>query len=113
MKKLILIAAIALSGCSVIFPIAHDPVMFGDVVDVRLELNRANCQNKDWTKLYYHAERVAEYATLREDPQADSLRKLLPALDTAHKSKNEKFCESVLSVQRTRIAVVIDAWRGR
>ena len=51
MKSLVLVVAVVLSGCAVIFPKPHDPVMFDQIVAIDVKVNQVNCSNKDWGDL--------------------------------------------------------------
>jgi hypothetical protein len=113
MKKLILICMFTLSGCAVIFPKPHDPVMFDQVVAIQIGVNKANCSNKDWGNLLDKVHHLKVYTELRKDPQATSVAQLEEALLKAYNSKNEKFCDSILKINKTRIEVIEDAWKGR
>lgn len=113
MKKLILILAVALSGCAVIFPKPHDPVMFDQIVSIDVKVNQINCSNKDWGDLLDRVHHLKVYTELRNDPQSKAIGQLQEALLKAQNSKNEKFCDSILKLNKTRIQVVEDAWKGR
>ena len=113
MKRLLLVAVLVLSGCAVIFPKPHDPVMFDQIVGIQIRVGKVNCSNKDWGDLFDRVHHLKVYTELREDPQAKAIGQLEEALLKAYNSKNEKFCESVLTLNKTRIAVVEDAWKGR
>ena len=113
MKKLLLAVVLGLSGCAVIFPKPHDPVMFDQIVAIHIKVGKINCSNKEWGDLFDRVNHLKVYTELREDPQAKAIGQLEEALLKAHNSKNEKFCESILSLNKTRIAVVEDAWKGR
>ena len=113
MKRLLLVAVLVLSGCAVIFPKPHDPVMFDQIVGIQIRVSKVNCSNKDWGDLFDRVHHLKVYTELREDPQAKAIGQLEEALLKAYNSKNEKFCESVLTLNKTRIAVVEDAWKGR
>jgi hypothetical protein len=112
-KHLLLAVVLVLSGCAVIFPKPHDPVMFDQIVAIDVKVRKINCSNKDWGDLFDKVHHLKVYTELREDPQAKAIGQLEEALLKAYNSKNEKFCESVLSLNKTRIAVVEDAWKGR
>jgi len=112
-KRLLLVAVLVLSGCAVIFPKPHDPVMFDQIVGIQIRVSKVNCSNKDWGDLFDRVHHLKVYTELREDPQAKAIGQLEEALLKAYNSKNEKFCESVLTLNKTRIAVVEDAWKGR
>jgi hypothetical protein len=113
MKKLILILAVALSGCAVIFPIPHDGAAFNNLVEVKIAVDKLNCTNKDWSDAFSKIERLKVYTTLRNDPQAPAVDSLQIALKKAQESKNEKFCESIVKINKARVDVIADAWRGR
>lgn len=113
MKILIAALAVVISGCSVILPRPHDPVMFDQIVAIQIGTNKANCSTKEWGDLLDRVHHLKVYTELREDPQAKSVAQLEEALLKAYNSKNEKFCDSILKLNRTRIQVVEDAWKGR
>ncbi len=87
--------------------------MFDQIVGIQIKVNKVNCSNKDWGDLFDKVHHLKVYTELREDPQAKAIGQLEEALLKAYNSKNEKFCESVLNLNKTRIAVVEDAWKGR
>lgn len=113
MKLIVAFAAVLLSGCAVIFPKPHDPVMFDHIVAIQIQVNKVNCSNKDWGNLLDRVNHLKVYTELRGDPQAKGIAQLEEALLKAHGSKNEKFCDSILKLNKTRIEVVEDAWKGR
>jgi hypothetical protein len=117
MKTLLLsLTLVLLTGCSTIsaiWPKPHDPEMFGMLVDVKIGVESLSCDNKEWTDTKNKTQRLKVYAQLRKDPQADSVAKLQEALEKAQLSTNKTFCESVIKLNRTRIDVIADAWRGR
>lgn len=115
MKKLIIVLAVALSGCALILPQPHDPVMFGYLVDTKLAVNNLSCENKDfsWNTAEYNIERLKVYTSLRSDPQSDAIVKLEESIKKARDSNSKVFCESILKLNKTRIDVVVDAWKGR
>lgn len=113
MKLIPLIAVVLLSGCSIILPRPHDPVMFGYLVDTQIALDRANCEVKDWNTLDIQVQRMKVYTNLRKDPQAQTVVDLQEALAKAKDSKSRLFCESILKVQKQRLDVITEAWKGR
>jgi uncharacterized protein YceK len=116
MKKLLLLVVFALSGCSTVaslWPKPHDPVMFDQIVAVDVALNKTNCSNKDWGNLLDRVHHLKVYTELRKDPQSQSIAQLEEALLKAYNSKNEKFCDNILTINKTRVQVVEEAWRGR
>lgn len=113
MKKFLLSFIVVLSGCSIILPRPHDPVMFDQVVAIQIRASKANCSTKEWGDLLDRVHHLKVYTELRKDPQATSVAQLEEALLKAYNSKNEKFCDSILKINRTRIEVIEDAWKGR
>jgi len=116
MKKLLLIVVIALSGCSLILPRAHDPALFDGLVSVKIAVDKLTCESKDLTAWQSASDKIhhlAVYADLRKDPQAQSFIELQEAVGKARDSKSNVFCENILKINRTRIDVAADAWRGR
>ena len=114
MKRLVLVLAIALSGCALVFPKPHDPVMFGQAVDVKVGLSKINCDDKsNWQPVLDKVETLKVYSSVRGDPQSDAFGKMEEALKKAKESKSNLFCESIVKLNRTRADVAIDAWKGR
>lgn len=117
MKRLLTVTAlITLSGCSTIaslWPRDHDPVMFDRAISIQIQMNKVNCSNKEWGNLIDNIHHLKVYTEVRKDPQATNIAQLEEATLKAYNSKNEKFCESILNLNKTRIQVIEDAWRGR
>jgi hypothetical protein len=114
MKRLLVALSIAiLSGCAVIFPIPHDGAAFNNLVEVKVAVDKLNCTNKDWSDAFSKIEKLKVYTSLRNDPQAPAVESLETALKKAQESKNEKFCESVVKINKARVDVITDAWKGR
>ena len=94
MKKLLLLAVLALTGCSTIsnlLPRNHDPVMFDQVVAIDIAMNKTNCSNRDWGNLLERVHHLKVYTELRKDPQATSIAQLEEALLKAYKPKKFLF----------------------
>ena len=87
--------------------------MFDQMVSIHIKVNQVNCSDKNWGDLLDKVHHLKVYTELRDDPQSKAIGQLEEALLKAYNSKNEKFCESVLTLNKTRIAVVEDAWKGR
>lgn len=119
MKKiLLLLAVLSLQGCSIamisaIWPKPHDPVMFDNVVSVKIAVDKLSCDDKNWTDAENKIHHLKVYAELRKDPQATSIGQLEEALQKAKASNNKLFCEGVVKINKTRFDTVVDAWRGR
>lgn len=114
-KLLVVLSLVMLSACSTIIPPkAHDPVMFGYIIDVKVGLSKISCDDKNtWQPVFDKIETLKTYSASRGDPQADSIAKLEEALNKAKISQNKAFCESAVRISKTRTDVVIDAWKGR
>jgi hypothetical protein len=116
MKKIILTLVVLLSGCSFIMPIQHDPVMFGNLVEVKVAVDKLTCEPKDpvaWDDASAKIQKLAVYSDLRGDPQSKSISQLQEAISKARDSKSKMLCEGVLKINKTRIDIVADAWKGR
>jgi hypothetical protein len=114
MKKLILVLAVALSGCAVIFPKPHDPVMFDNLIYIQTDLNKATCaEPKNWDNLLDRVNHLKVYTHFRSEPQSQAIASLEESLLKAHNSKSATFCESLLKLNKTRVEVTLDAWKGR
>jgi hypothetical protein len=87
--------------------------MFSYLVEAKIALSQTNCENKDWTNIDSQVNRMKVYTELRKDPQANTVVDLQEALSKAKASKSKLFCESVLRVQKERLDVIANAWRGR
>ena len=116
MKRLVLLTAVLLlNGCSVIslWPKPHDPVMFDNLVSTKIAVEKLNCEDKNWTDAENKLQHLKVYTELRKDPQATSIAQLQEAINKAKASDKKLFCESILKINKTRIDVIVDAWRGR
>lgn len=116
MRKYLLAVLITLSGCSLILPKPHDPALFDNLVSVKIAVDKLTCDSKDlaaWQSASDKIHHLAVYADLRKDPQAQSIIQLQEAIGKARDTKSNVFCENILKINRTRIDVAADAWRGR
>ena len=114
MKRLVLVLCLlVISGCAIIFPIPHDGAAFNNLVEVKVAVDKLNCIDKNWNDAFSKIEKLKVYTKLRDDPQAPAVESLETALKKAYDSKNEKFCESILKINKTRVDVITDAWKGR
>jgi hypothetical protein len=117
MKKVILVLALlCLNGCSLmaLWPKPHDPVMFGNAVDVKVAMSKISCDDKKiWNPVLDKIETLRYYSDSRNDPQAKNIAGLEDAMKRAKDSNNNVFCESLLKLNKTRVDVVLDAWKGR
>jgi hypothetical protein len=114
MKLLALALTVVLSGCSIILPKPHDPVMLDQLVAVKMYVNQLQCgEPKHWDDVEAKVQRLEIYTDWRADPQAPAVKGLRESLKKAGESKNKTFCESLLKINKTRIDVIADAWKGR
>jgi hypothetical protein len=119
MKKLILLLMVlCLNGCSImaisaLWPKDHDPVMFDNLVSTKIAVEKLNCEDKNWTDAETKLHHLKVYSELRKDPQAISITQLQEAIGKAKASDKKLFCESILKINKTRIDVIVDAWKGR
>ena len=112
-NRLTFLFMVALSGCAFI-PRSHDPVMFGQAIDIKVGLSKITCEDKsNWQPVLDKIETVKVYSVERGDPQSDAFKKMEEALKKAKDSKSSTFCESIVKLNRTRVDVTIDAWKDR
>jgi hypothetical protein len=116
MKHLLLIAVIALSGCSTIkeyWPRPHDPVMFNQLVAVDFAVEKQNCEKPTWSEVHPIADQLAKYSEWRHDPQATNLRGLEKHVERMSKGGSKTFCEIGKKTAKQRIDAAKSAWEGR
>lgn len=89
--------------------------MFSDLVDIKIGMDNMTCDadRKGWQETQNKIHKLAVYTELRKDPQAQSIIQLQEAVGKARDSKNPVFCEGILKINRTRIDVIAEAWKGR
>ena len=119
MNKIALIFLIVLSGCSTIqdikqyWPKIHDPVMFGRLIDLDVNIAKQDCNVPAWQLLDADAEKLARYAEWRDDPQSANLRGLQKHLERMNQGGSKVFCELGKKTAHQRINAAITAWKGR
>ena len=114
MKLFVLAAAVILSGCSIIIPKRHDPVMFDQLVTIKVGVDQLQCgEPVYWEIVDNRVHKLEIYTEWRSDPQAAAVKSLRESLKKASESKSKTFCESLLKINKTRIDVIADAWKGR
>ena len=116
MKHLLLVAVIALSGCSTIkeyWPRPHDPVMFNQLVAVDLAVEKQNCEKPTWIEVHPIADQLAKYTEWRQDPQATNLRGLEKHVERMSTGGSKTFCEIGKKTAKQRIDAAKSAWEGR
>lgn len=119
MKKLILISALLLSGCSTVdkvkemWPRAHDPVMVSAYIDLERQLEEVSCKSKESINpAAYYADWLNRYAEFRSDPQRISTKAIVDNLEKAKKAP-ELVCERWLTLSKTRMSIIKESWSGR
>jgi hypothetical protein len=121
MKRIILLCAfLALTGCASIqdnvskyWPRDHDPVLFGQLVEVELDINKVNCETSDWSKVLPKVEFISKYTEWRNDPQNDNINGLYNHVIRMNKGANKTFCELGKKTAQSRIEATKNAWKGR
>lgn len=117
MKKLILVALIALQGCAVtnLLPKPHDPAEAAKFTDIKQGLEKVDCdKQKDpqWQKLVDDARWLELYTTWRNDPQQKAVSEFYIAIQKA-RDGSSAYCAATIKLNTTRIQVIESAWRGR
>ncbi len=116
MKRLTLIAALLMTGCSFIMPVPHDPVEAGKLIDIKQKVETLTCgATKDhprWQSTVDDIRWLNMYTEFRADPQAKTIEELYIATQKA-RDGSEPYCEATLKLQKTRILVIEKAWKGR
>ena len=117
MKRILLIlAVVSLTGCSTIkqyWPRAHDPEMFGALVDVDIAVERVNCETPNWSASIDAATRVARLSEWRGDPQATNLKGLQAHTERMSRGGSRVFCDLGKKTAAQRIQAAKSAWEGR
>ena len=121
MKKLLIaISIFSLVGCASIqdtvtkyWPRDHDPVLFGQLVEVELDIDKVNCELADWSKVVTKVEFISKYTEWRNDPQKDNINGLYNHVVKMNKGASKTFCELGKKTAQSRIEVTKNAWKGR
>ena len=119
MKALILISVLLLSGCSTVdkvremWPRAHDPVMVSTYIDLEKQLEIVSCKSKESIDpAIVKADWLNRYTEFRGDPQRISTKAILDNLEKAKKAP-DMVCDRWISLSKTRMKVIKEAWSGR
>lgn len=106
-----------LAGCSTLadyWPTPHDPALAQGWVQVRMEIERVNCDDRsNWQSLLRNAEFVSTYADFRSDNQRRTAAGLLENLTKAQQASNPRVCVHNLNLAKTRLDILKTAWSGR
>lgn len=121
MKKLLLILTVsfALSGCAAVnkikeyWPKPHDPVMFGNLVTLNIEVRKVDCEKPDWSKLLVTSEHLMKYTEWRKDPQAKNMEGLHSHFVRMSNGGSKAFCEIGKNMALQRIDAAKTAWGER
>lgn len=119
MKRLLVIAAVLLSGCSAIqdikqyWPRSHDAVLFDRLVTTDIAIEKIDCEHADWTQAHNNAEALARYAEWRNDPQTTNIKGLLAHTERMARGGSKTFCELGKKTAQQRIEAAKSAWQGR
>lgn len=119
MKRITLIFAILLSGCSSIqavkeyWPRDHDPVMFDHLIRIEFNIGEIDCTHPDWKAASNEAALLAKYTEYREDPQRKNIKGLYDHTIKMSKGGSKMFCELGKKTAQGRIDAARNAWKGR
>lgn len=115
----ILLATSVLSGCAAVdtvkkyWPKPHDPVMFAQLVQLDIVVERQNCDAPSWSSITLMSENLARYVEWRRDPQAENIRGLHNHIERLAKGGSKTFCELGKKTAKQRIEAAKSAWEGR
>lgn len=119
-KLLVVLSVLSLVGCASItdtvskyWPRDHDPVVFGQLVEVEMDVEKVNCDSADWSKIVYKVEFISKYTEWRNDPQKDNMNGLYNHVVRMNKGASKTFCELGKKTAQSRIDVTKNAWKGR
>jgi hypothetical protein len=104
--------ALTLTGCSLL-PRAYDPVMFGQLVVLSLQVEQVDCDRPNWQPVVQQSQALARYTDWREDPQADNLAGLHKHVERMNQGGSKTFCELGKRTAAGRISAARTAWEGR
>jgi len=119
MKRLLVVGAVLLSGCSTIqdikqyWPRAHDAVLFDRLVATDIAIEKIDCEHPNWTVAHDNAEALARYAEWRNDPQTANMKGLLAHTERMSRGSSKTFCELGKKTAAQRIEAAKTAWQGR
>jgi hypothetical protein len=120
MKKLVLIAALLLTGCASTvdtvrkyWPRDHDSVAFHQLVLIDVAVEQVDCEWPNWTKAVELSTALARNTEWRADPQAENLAGLRQHTVKMSENSNKTFCEFGKRTALERIKAVQSAWSGR
>lgn len=104
--------ALTLTGCSLL-PRAHDPVMFGQLVVLSLQVEQVDCDRPNWQPAMQQSQALSRYTAWRNDPQADNLAGLHKHVERMNQGGSKTFCELGKRTAAGRISAARTAWEGR
>lgn len=115
----ILLATSVLSGCAAVdtvkkyWPRSHDPMMFNQLVQLDIVIEKQNCDAPAWSSVTLLSENLARYVEWRQDPQAENIRGLHNHIERLSKGGSKTFCELGKKTAKQRIEAAKSAWEGR
>lgn len=118
MRTILLIACVALSGCTTIkqlWPRPHDPVLADRWVSVNIELAKVDCSKSPtgWGAVVEPADHLQQLAAFRSDPQSENLLGLYKHTVRMSQGGSKMFCEIGIKTAQARLNVARSAWEGR
>ena len=120
MKKLVLTAALLLTGCASTvdtvrkyWPRDHDSVAFHQLVLIDVAVEKVDCEKPNWLPVVDMSRALARNTEWREDPQAENVAGLYRHTLKMSGNDSKIFCEFGKRTALERIKVVRSAWSGR
>lgn len=113
------VIAFSLSGCAAVdtvkkyWPKDHDPVMFNQLVELSVKIEKINCDQPDWSHAMQAAENLDRYTEWRNDPQKDNIKGLYKHTQKMSAGGSKTFCELGKKTADQRIQAAKRAWEGR
>lgn len=108
-----------LSGCAAVdtvkkyWPRAHDPVMFDQLVQIDVALEKVNCDSPNWDRVSAVSENLVRYTEWRKDPQHENIKGLHAHVQRMSRGGSKSFCELGKKTASQRVNAAKSAWEGR
>jgi len=95
-------AAIALTGCSILNMASYDPNEYNLVNQIRTEAQTMSCTKENFSKLYYDARALRNYAQYQPDNQSTTrlVESLYQIVDELNQKENPSgvYCHAKLTL---------------
>lgn len=121
MRLVLLIGVLLLSSCSAVdtvqswIPKPFDGTQLMMVTDLRVDLDRLQCGNaRGWEGVIARADKLALYAEMRNEVQAENARSVHENIETAAQEPDDSpLCPAMLEVAKTRLEIIGNLWGTR